>query len=183
MFQEINEQHREVDIIKTQIPEEETLLKTAPPNGIIYDKMQPEGEVPSKINLESSATSTSGYSDGGRQSITRSSVHNSSANHSNSGDSERGRAMANHLRDFDENASFVGEYGSTFGLERDPDEIIEAETSRSPFDETADDDRSDVDSIESGDSAIEAKYRVNSSRDSSFVGQTTEEGKTLQTAV
>lgn len=182
-MQEINE-NRDDDIIKTKLPEEETLLKAAPPSDNIYGKMQPEGEVPTKTNMESSATSTSGYSDGGRHSMAHSSAHNSSGNHSNSGDSERGRAMSRHLRDFDENASFVGEYGSTFGLERDPDEIVEAEASRSPFDETADDDdRSDAASIESGDSAIEAKYRVNSSHDSSFSGKTTDDGKTLQTAV
>ena len=62
------------------------------------------------------------------------------------------RAISQHLQDFDENASFIGDYGSTFGL----DDVTEH------CDPTRESSRHDSDegSYDSGTSGIEGRYTL-----------------------
>ena len=60
------------------------------------------------------------------------------------------RAISQHLQDFDENASFVGDYGSSFGL----DATSEHNNSRRKQQESDSDDGS----YDSGTSGVEGRY-------------------------
>ena len=96
-----------------------------------------------------SSTTTSGYEDdlGGSNGV---------ENNRNSPSNGMKRAISQHLQDFDENASFVGDYGSTFGLDRDPEHcesVSRKETSEQESD-------SDGGSYDSGTSGVEGRYTL-----------------------
>lgn len=105
----------------------------------------------------SSATTTSGYSDtgNGRNDTEVDGTQQSPP-------SGRERAITKHLQDFDENASFLGEYGSTFALDNaPPPRPIEVEARTSPFDGSdVEESYSDASSIDSGASGREGRYTL-----------------------
>ena len=109
---------------------------------------------PRKLNLSQSSTSTSGYGEdvGGS---------NDADGRRSSGKSsdEKKRAISQHLQDFDENASFVGGYGSTFGLDLEPDPL---DTVSPHVDDVAklSSRTSDSGSYDSGTSGIEGRYTL-----------------------
>ncbi|XP_076809003.1 uncharacterized protein LOC143452060 isoform X1 [Clavelina lepadiformis] len=116
----------------------------------------------SLTDQDGTSTSTSGYGDenGGRNAVENGSDDELSPD-------EKERAINKHLHDFDENASFVDEYGSTFGLDgADPPVLVESEARQSPFDNTtSEDNESDNTSIGSGASGVEGHYSLTHSWD------------------
>nr|XP_002128809.1 uncharacterized protein LOC100183527 [Ciona intestinalis] len=133
--------------------EKDVLLTT----GRVYDSPP---STKKNFYVDSTSTSTSGFSDDGNG------KHLNDGRSSSHG-SHKERAITKHLNDFDENASFCDEYGSRFGLDDNNisvPNVVEVEARESPFDASmkyqVTDDSSETSSIVSGDTVEENRYAI-----------------------
>ena len=132
--------------------EKQALLKTA----LESPTDSPTEKYRSEENRRKSSTSTSGYGGDNAGSNSRSKNRRSS-------DGKR-RAISQHLQDFDENASFVGGYGSSFGLDQHRSDSATPNSEEYSSDHGNTDVESDNDRV----SAIEGGYTLPHDRKNSW---------------
>nr|CAB3262808.1 uncharacterized protein LOC100183527 [Phallusia mammillata] len=137
----------------------DSLLKSAaPPVSRYSNGSTPEKKRFDSGSMGSAATTTSGYSD-----QLNGKLPSDIPLTPDSAPEGKERAITKHLQDFDENASFLGEYGSTFGLDTaGSPKLVEVEARVSPFDEPHDyqAESDDASSVDSGASGHEGRYTL-----------------------